>query len=610
MNTASASVHAGGGPYSTEGVAISDLGEFIPTAEERWVRLFISGMTLTFGLAGVLMIPAGQFSGSASIAVLLASATTVPVAIAWYLRPWTSPRLAMAYILYADVGIVSVLFAFRTHFDAMPGCAMFAIVAAFIVVGSSYRMMMLHLAVATVTLLTLGVLAVVDGADPWSAASRIVTIGSLYAAPFMIKAYIGQLRLKAARALRDPLTGLWNRRGLLDTVDTLGVSPSEAGDAVGVTVLDIDRFKQINDRFGHPSGDAVLIEVARRLSEAVGDRSAVARLGGDEFVVVRAGTREEIIQSDNRIRAALEETFDGPRFTTSLGSAVEALDSETSIHVLVRRLIALADIEMYRFKSRTSGNAVSSDRLPETNSHEQTRIRIDELIASGGPDIFFQPICETVTGSVVGFEALSRFPFGAGSPLSWYRDATEAGIGPRLERAALDRALDAMHELPPGSFVSLNASADTIRTTNLLDRLRPHLASRTFYLEITEHERVDDYLAVTRAIDTLRAAGVQISIDDVGAGFAGLRHVIELRPDILKVDYALVHGIDRDPLRRAAAAAIIDLARKIDAAVILEGVETEGELQVANELGAEMVQGFLTGRPEPASAHSHRRVAT
>jgi len=605
--TVSASVHAGWGPYSTEGVAISDQGDFIPTAKERWVRLFISGMTLTFGLAGVLMIPAGQFSEPMSIVVLIASATTVPVAIAWYVRPWTSPHLATAYVLYADLGIISVLLSFQTHFDAMPGCAMFAIVAAFIVVGSSYRVMVLHLGVATLTLLTLGVLAVADGADPWSTASRIVTIGSLYVTPFMIKAYIGQLRLKAARALRDPLTGLWNRRGLLDTVDTLGISPSGAGDAVGVTVLDIDRFKQINDRFGHPSGDAVLIEVARRLSEAVGDRSAVARLGGDEFVVVRSGTREEITQSDNRIRAALEETFDGPQFTTSLGSAVEALDSETSIHVLVRRLIALADIEMYRFKARTSGNAVS-DRLPETNSHEQTRSRIDELIASGGPDIFFQPICDTVTGSVVGFEALSRFPFGAGSPLSWYRDATEAGIGPRLERAALDRALDAMRALPPGSFVSLNASADTIRTTNLLDRLRPHLASRTFYLEITEHERVDDYLAVTRAIDSLRAAGVQISIDDVGAGFAGLRHVIELRPDILKVDYALVHGIDHDPLRRAAATAIIDFARQIDATVIMEGVETEAELQVANELGAQMVQGFLTGRPEPASAHSHQQV--
>ncbi|MEK8073924.1 bifunctional diguanylate cyclase/phosphodiesterase [Rhodococcoides navarretei] len=558
-------------------------------------------MTLTFGLAGALMVPAGQFSESMSIAVLLASATTVPVAIAWYLRPWTSPRLATAYILYADVGIVSVLFSFQTHFDAMPGCAMFAIVAAFIVVGSSYRVMVIHLGVAAVTLVALGVLAVADGADPWSTASRIVTIGSLYAAPFMIKAYIGQLRSKAARALRDPLTGLWNRRGLLDTVDT------QVDEAVGVTVLDIDRFKQINDRFGHPSGDAVLIEVARRLSEAVGDRSAIARLGGDEFVVVRSGTREEITQSDNRIRAALEETFDGPQFTTSLGSAVETLDSDTSIHVLVRRLIALADIEMYRFKARTAGSTVP-DRLPEANSHEQTRHRIDELIASGGPDIFFQPICDTDTGSVVGFEALSRFPFGAGSPLSWYRDATEAGIGPRLERAALDRALDAMCALPSDAFVSLNASADTIRTTNLLDRLRPHLASRTFHLEITEHERVDDYLAVIRAIDSLRSAGVQISIDDVGAGFAGLRHVVELRPDILKVDYALVHGIDRDPLRRAAAKAIIDFARQIEATVIMEGVETPAELQVAAELGAQMVQGFLTGRPEPASAHSRRQM--
>ncbi|CCQ13983.1 Phytochrome-like protein cph2 [Rhodococcus sp. AW25M09] len=574
-------------------------------------------MTLMFGLAGLLMIPTGQLSESMSIAVLVTSATTVPVAIAWYIRPRTSPFLSKVYVLYADIGIVLVLFSFQTPFDAMPGCAMFAIVAAFIVVAGSYRAMLIHLGVATITLAALGFLSVADGADPWLAASRAVTIGSLYATPFMVKAYIGQLRLSAARALRDPLTGLWNRRGLLDTVDTLRAtrvapagstdgSAADNGEALGVVVLDIDRFKQINDRFGHPSGDAVLIEVARRLTEAVGERSVVARLGGDEFVVVAAGTRGVIAQSDHRIRAALEEAFDGPPFTASVGSTVETLDADTNIHVLVRRLIALADIEMYRFKSRTSGSGLAA--RAEADSHEQTRHRIDALIAAGGPDIVFQPICETVTGSVVGFEALSRFPFGGGSPLSWYRDAIDSGLGPRLERAAIDRALEAMHSLPADTFISLNASADTIRTTNLLDRLRPHLASRTFHLEITEHERVDDYLAVTRAIENLRTAGVQISIDDVGAGFAGLRHVIELRPDTLKVDYALVHGIDSDPLRRAAAAAIIGFARQIDATVIMEGVETEAELQVATELGAEMVQGFLTGRPKPAAEHAEQAV--
>ncbi|WP_256984037.1 bifunctional diguanylate cyclase/phosphodiesterase [Rhodococcus sp. 06-221-2] len=592
---------------STEGVTISEPGDFAPTAEERWVRLFISGMTLTFGLAGALMVPAGQFSDPMSIAVLLASVTTVPVAIAWYLRPWASPRMAIVYILYADVGIVTVLFAFQTHFDAMPGCAMFSIVAAFIVVASSHRVMLIHLAIGALTLAGLAALAVSEGADPWSTTSRMVTIGSLYAAPFMIKSYIGQLRTSAARALRDPLTGLWNRRGLLDTVDSLRLSPAEdrAQQAVGVTVLDIDRFKHINDRFGHPSGDAVLVEVARRLSCAVGDKSAVARLGGDEFVVVSVGTRESIAESDNRIRASLEESFDGPPFTTSVGSAVETPPADTGLHVLVRRLIALADIEMYRFKARTSG------KFPETglsaaDAREQARQRIDALIESGGPDIFFQPICDTVTGSTVGYEALSRFPFGHGSPLSWYRDAAEAGVGPRLERAALERALADVHLLPPGPFVSLNASADTIRTTDLLDRLRPHLATRTFHLEITEHERVDDYRAVTRAIEKLRDAGVQISIDDVGAGFAGMRHIVELRPDTLKIDYALVHGIDRDSFRRAAATAIIDFARQIGAGVIMEGVETDAELRVAVDLGADMVQGFLTGRPQPATVAGGR----
>jgi diguanylate cyclase (GGDEF)-like protein len=528
------------------------------TSGETVARRVIAGLTFTFGVAGMLLIPSGQFSGIGTVMIGIGCLSTVPVALVWLKGPWSPRALAVPFIVYSDLGILVVLTG----------------------------------------------LAIGEGVDTWVVVSRAVTIGSLFASPFILQAYIRHLRLKAQGAMHDPLTGLFNRRGLFRAVERLnGVGmpgPSDPS-AISVMVVDIDRFKSINDRFGHPSGDAVLTEVAARLLRTAGELSAVARLGGDEFVCVHIGTRVDVDAAEERMLAALEESFTGPTFTTSVGTAGETVRRGDATHQVVRRLIAVADIEMYRNKSMPNA---------DTRVHMSTvtrpgfdilgvRDRVDRLIASGGPTIVFQPIVETSSRKVLGYEALSRFPYGHGSPMLWFRDATDAGIGPRLELAAIDRALADMCALPGGAFVAINASAETIRTTDLLSRLVPHLAHRTIYVEITEHERVDDYSAVAQSVADLRAAGVLISIDDVGAGFSGLRQVVELKPDTLKVDYTLVHGIDSDPHRRAAAASLAAFAKDIGATLIMEGVETEAELAVAVELGADMAQGFLLGRPQP-----------
>ncbi|OZD67381.1 phytochrome-like protein cph2 [Rhodococcus sp. 06-1059B-a] len=582
----------------------------VPVAEapegEAWGRKLIGLLTASFGIAGLLMIPSGQFTDVESVLVALASASTVPVALAWILGRWPSRRMANVYVLWADIGILFVLLAHESPFVAMPGCAMFAIVALFAIVGTSPRVLTAHLILAALVLVYLAVMAARSGMEPWSVASRVVTIGSLFITPFALRPYIRFLRQRAQVGLRDSLTGLWNRRGLFDMVDQLNYARAGTkveSRAIGVVVVDIDRFKAINDRYGHPTGDAVLVEVADRLQQAAstgsGDGrndpttdSVVSRLGGDEFVCVHIGTRAEVDDAEQRLRAALEESFSGPPFTTSVGSAGDTTIRGDATGTLVRKLIALADIELYRNKQE------HSDGDPR-RSHDPllVRDRIESLVSDGGPTVVFQPICETATTAVVGYEALSRFPFGHGSPLMWFKDATAAGVGPQLELAAIDAALSAMHVLPETTFVSLNASASTIRSTDLLSRLRPHLHSRVLYLEITEHERVDDYRAIARSVEGLRAAGVRISIDDVGAGFSGLRQVVELKPDTLKIDYTLVHGIDTDPTRRAATAALAAFAREVGATLIMEGVETEEELRVAVELDVDMVQGFYTGRP-------------
>lgn len=565
---------------------------------ERRGRMTIGFVTLAFGLSGALMIPSGQFGTVMSILVGFATASTVPVALLWFLGSWPRRVFANLYVVWADIGIIFVLFAFDSHFLAMPGTAMLSIVAVFAIVATSPRVLSVHLFVSAVVLMALAWLSALAGTDPWVVASRAITLASLFITPFALRPYLRFLRERARGALSDPLTGLSNRRGLFDMVEQynrVGQGGAAEARTIGVLVIDIDGFKSINDRYGHPSGDAVLMEVADRLLEAASENTVVSRLGGDEFVAVHLGTQAEVSHAEDRMRSALERSFSGPPFTTSIGSAGDTTIRGDATGALLRRLIAVADIELYRNKTQ-----VHDDTTTRPMDPLGVRDRIQALLDDGGPTVVFQPICDTLTSEVVGYEALSRFPFGHGSPLIWFRDATRAGVGPRLELAAIDVALANMHTLPTTAFVSLNASAETIRSTDLLTRLAPHLDTRTVYIEITEHERVDDYRSVARSVETMRAAGVKISVDDVGAGFSGLRQVVELKPDTLKIDYTLVHGIDTDSARRAAAAALAAFARELGATLIMEGVETEAELRVAAELGFDMVQGFYTGRPEPA----------
>ncbi|MGB7239989.1 MAG: EAL domain-containing protein [Rhodococcus sp. (in: high G+C Gram-positive bacteria)] len=581
-------------PYGVNTFDIGQAGVLAPESELRG-RVIIGLLTLTFGVSGLLMIPSGQLGAIESVLVGLAAASTIPVGLLWFFRPWPNRLLATLYVLWADIGIVFVLALFDSSFEAMPGCAMLSIVAVFAIVSTSPKVLTAHLILSVITLLTLAAIAMQSGADPWSVASRAVTLGSLFVTPFALRPYLRYLRERARGALRDPLTGLWNRRGLFDMVEQLnrvGAGLRPEARAIGVVVIDIDAFKMINDRYGHPTGDAVLVEVAERLMHAGSENSVVSRLGGDEFVCVHLGTQSEVSDAELRIRRALEESFTGPPVTTSAGSAGDTMIRGDSTGALLRRLIAVADIDLYRNKTP------QHDANPRYGTDPLVvRDRIQALLDGGGPSVAFQPICDTFTSEVVGYEALSRFPFGHGSPMIWFRDATRAGVGPQLELAAIDVALAAMHTLPASAFVSINASAETIRSTDLMTRLSPHLATRTLYLEITEHERVDDYRSVARSVESMRSAGVKISVDDVGAGFAGLRQVVELRPDTLKIDYTLVHGIDKDPARRAAAAALAAFAREIGSTLIMEGVESEAELRVAAELGFDMVQGFYTGRP-------------
>jgi len=234
---------------------------------------------------------------------------------------------------------------------------------------------------------------------------------------------------------------------------------------------------------------------------------------------------------------------------------------------------------------------------------DQTR-RVDALAASTRRvlaekafSIVYQPIWDFHTLQPVGVEALCRFteePYR--SPDQWFAEAFEAGLGVDLELAAIEASLGALSVLPEPIYVSVNASPQTILSGRLMSVLDGAPLARVA-LEVTEHAEVDDYGELAAALQPLRKAGVRLSIDDAGAGFSSLQHILQLKPDRIKLDMSLTRSIDSDPARRALASALVFFVREMGSKLIAEGIERQEELDVLRMLGVHKGQGYLLARP-------------
>ena len=232
-----------------------------------------------------------------------------------------------------------------------------------------------------------------------------------------------------------------------------------------------------------------------------------------------------------------------------------------------------------------------------------TRERIEAVLAGGDLSTVFQPVVDLADTSVVGFEALSRFAPGTPDTRTWFAQAEDVGLSADLEVAAAQRAVASTAHLPPSGFVALNVSPATLVGGRLADLPLEDVArgGSSVVVELTEHVPVSDYDALAAAFAPLREAGARLALDDTGAGFAGLRHLLHLHPDIIKLDISLVTGIETDPARRALAAALLSFAGEIGAEVVAEGVETAAQADVLTSLGVRWAQGWLYGRPAPAA---------
>ncbi len=222
----------------------------------------------------------------------------------------------------------------------------------------------------------------------------------------------------------------------------------------------------------------------------------------------------------------------------------------------------------------------------------------EAMLDAGGPSIALQPIFDLGTRQPVAQEALSRFPSDAYTTQDWFAEAWRVGAGPELELDAISSALATLPSIPKSQRLSINASPDLIISWRLLEVLADQ-PLRRFIIEITEHNLAESVSALTDRVRELQRSGAWVAIDDAGTGYSSLSQILQLAPDIIKLDRALVTDVDTDPMKRALASAIVTFTSEAKVGLVAEGVETESELRTLQELGVPFAQGYHLAPPSP-----------
>ncbi|HUV58162.1 MAG TPA: EAL domain-containing protein [Acidimicrobiales bacterium] len=273
----------------------------------------------------------------------------------------------------------------------------------------------------------------------------------------------------------------------------------------------------------------------------------------------------------------------------------------TEVTLRVRNLLRTrwTYLELRRERSRLQDHldVLEVNSVGIEDSWDVRRARIENVLTLGGPRTVFQPVVDLRDGQTIGYEALARFDDEpVRGPNHWFAEADEVGLGRELEIQAIQTALSYLPRLAPDQLLGINLSPATI-LSDWQGRLGSDVPWERVVVELTEHVVIEDYQAIHRALQSFRELGAMLSVDDTGAGFASLRHILDLAPDYVKLDISLCRGIDRDPARRALASALVAFTRETKSILIAEGVETPEERETLSELGVQYGQGYLLGRP-------------
>ena len=470
------------------------------------------------------------------------------------------------------------------------------------------------LAVSTVATLAALTVLVVGTRAPLSTAAVVLAAITLLAATARTQLAFGQLAQMARRRQResvtDHLTGLPNRRALATEARVLLADRNPGRRAL--LLLDLDKFKEVNDSLGHHVGDLLLIDVGARLRRELDQRDLLARLGGDEFAVLLRNTdRDRAARVAVQLRDALAEPFvlAGMALHSSVSIGIAAFpDDGLDLSSLLRK----ADIALYKAKSSGEGHHQygSAD-----DTHGADRLRtMDELrtaMTTDGLVLHYQPKADLPSGDVRGVEALVRWQHptrGLLYPDDFIGLVEEAGLMREMTRIVLAQALDqvaAWRAHGRDLTVAVNLSASSLIDAGLPDEVAGMLTSRgvppcALRLEITEEFLMADRDRARAILTRLRDGGIQIAVDDFGTGYSSLAYLRDLPIDELKLDRSFVLPMDDDPRAAALVASTIALAHSLGLRMVAEGVENSVAYAELTRLGCDQVQGYFVSRPIPA----------
>jgi diguanylate cyclase (GGDEF)-like protein len=429
-------------------------------------------------------------------------------------------------------------------------------------------------------------------------------------------------RIRTRRLVRqvntDVLTGLGSRLFLSDRIERAVAQDDGLGSAL--LFIDLDGFKRINDTYGHSAGDELLVAVARRVKRALRLGDVAARLGGDEFVVLLAGcSLEQAVSLAQDLLASLSEPF---------GLSVGRVAITASMGIVNLEPSATAELALRR-ADRAMGEAKSAGRnqvfIYEAAMEEKTIRRIEletqlrDAVANDQFEVHYQPVVHSGLDTIIGAEALIRWRHperGLLTPDEFLSVSEDIGLmgslGDWVLRQACLQAQQWQSIDPARAFsVAVNLSAPEMFSADLIGRVRraleeSGLPGKLLVLEITERIMMSDMEQATRQLGELRKLGVRIAIDDFGTGYSSLAYVRDLPVDILKIDRNFVAPLGSDHQALALVRAIVGIANALDLDVIVEGAETAAQIELLNDLGCQVIQGFYFGRPTSSAELQHR----
>ncbi len=414
-------------------------------------------------------------------------------------------------------------------------------------------------------------------------------------------------------ARHDALTGLANRAEFNAKLQETCKRLQRSGGTVTVMMVDLDKFKAVNDTFGHPAGDRLLIEVGRRLQATVRETDAVARLGGDEFAIIQEGganQREGAIALALRIINAISQPFDLNGNRTNLGTSVGivmAPEHDIDPEGLLKR----ADLALYDAKSngRNDYRFFRNELLEVADTQRTAENELRDAIEREQFELYYQPVMDAKTRTLCGVEALVRWRHpikGMISPDKFVPLAETTGLIGPLGEWILRRACADAASWPPNIKLAVNISAIQFQKGNLFEvilrtLLETGIAPERLELEITETSLLENQEAHLTTIRQVKNLGISVALDDFGTGYSSVNYLTNFPFDKIKIDKSFTQGVlDRRDCK-AVVASTLALAQGLGTVTTAEGVETEEQLEYMRAAGVDLVQGYLFGRPVPIS---------